>query len=39
MIRTLTEIMAKHSGQTFEKVKADTQRDYYLSAQEAKSTA
>lgn len=36
VIRTLTEIMAKHSGQTFEKVKADTQRDYYLSAEEAK---
>ena len=32
----LTEIMAEHTGQPFEKVKADTQRDYYMTGQEAK---
>jgi ATP-dependent Clp protease protease subunit len=32
----LTEILAAHSGQTFDKVKADTQRDYYMTADEAK---
>ncbi|MFT4036819.1 MAG: ATP-dependent Clp protease proteolytic subunit [Thermomicrobiales bacterium] len=32
----LTEIMADHTGQTFEKVKRDTERDYYMTAQEAK---
>src|SRR6476661_10234225 len=32
----LTEILAAHSGQTFDKVKADTQREYYMTAAEAK---
>jgi ATP-dependent Clp protease protease subunit len=32
----LTEIMAQHTGQTYEKVKRDTERDYYMTAQEAK---
>jgi ATP-dependent Clp protease protease subunit len=32
----LTEIMADHTGQTFDKVKHDTERDYYMTAQEAK---
>lgn len=32
----LTEILALHSGQTFDKVKRDTERDYYMTAQEAK---
>jgi len=32
----LTELMAFHTGQTFERVKRDTERDYFLSAQEAK---
>ncbi len=32
----LTEILAEHSGQTFDRVKADTQRDYYLTGVEAK---
>jgi ATP-dependent Clp protease protease subunit len=32
----LTEIMAQHTGQPFEKVKRDTERDYYMTAQEAK---
>ena len=29
-------ILAAHSGQPYEKVKRDSDRDYYLSAQEAK---
>jgi ATP-dependent Clp protease protease subunit len=33
----LTEILADHSGQTFEKVKSDTQRDYYMTGEEAKA--
>jgi ATP-dependent Clp protease protease subunit len=33
----LTEIMALHSGQTPEKVKHDTERDYYMTAAEAKA--
>jgi ATP-dependent Clp protease protease subunit len=32
----LTEIMAQHTNQPFEKVKRDTERDYYMTAQEAK---
>jgi ATP-dependent Clp protease protease subunit len=32
----LTDILAEHTGQPFDKVKADTQRDYYLTGQEAK---
>jgi ATP-dependent Clp protease protease subunit len=32
----LTEILATHTGQQFEKVKRDTERDYYMTAQEAK---
>ena len=32
----LTEIMALHTGQQYDKVKADTQRDYYMTANEAK---
>ena len=32
----LTEILAEHSGQSFEKVKNDTQRDYYMTGSEAK---
>ncbi|HVB63270.1 MAG TPA: ATP-dependent Clp protease proteolytic subunit [Nitrolancea sp.] len=32
----LTELMAFHTGQTFERVKRDTERDYFMSAQEAK---
>jgi len=32
----LTEILAHHAGQPFEKVKHDTERDYYMTAQEAK---
>ncbi len=32
----LTEILAAHSGQQFDKVKRDTERDYYMTAQEAR---
>jgi ATP-dependent Clp protease protease subunit len=32
----LTEILASHSGQPYDKVKRDTERDYYMTAQEAK---
>ncbi|HLI50328.1 MAG TPA: ATP-dependent Clp protease proteolytic subunit [Thermomicrobiaceae bacterium] len=32
----LTEILAYHTGQTFERIKRDTERDYFLSAHEAK---
>jgi ATP-dependent Clp protease, protease subunit len=31
----LTEILALHSGQHFDKVKRDTERDYYMTAQDA----
>jgi ATP-dependent Clp protease protease subunit len=33
---TLTQILADHSGQPFDKVKTDTQRDYYMTGNEAK---
>ena len=32
----LTEILAHHTGQPFDKVKRDTERDYYMTAHEAK---
>lgn len=32
----LTQILADHSGQPFDKVKQDTQRDYYMTGEEAK---
>jgi ATP-dependent Clp protease protease subunit len=32
-----TEILAAHTGQPCEKVKADTQRDYYMTALEAQA--
>ena len=34
--RRLDEIIAQHSGQTIEKVKGDTERDYFMSSEEAK---
>jgi ATP-dependent Clp protease protease subunit len=37
MKETLNTIMAKHTGQTFEKVHADTERDYFMSSDEAKA--
>ncbi len=30
------EIIAQHSGQSIEKVKTDTERDYFMSSEEAK---
>ncbi len=35
--KRMNELMAKHSGQTVDKIKADTNRDHFLSAEEAKS--
>jgi ATP-dependent Clp protease protease subunit len=32
----INEILAKHTGQPFEKVQKDTDRDYFMSAEEAK---
>ena len=34
--RTLNEVIAKHTGRTPEQVEKDSDRDYYLSAMEAK---
>lgn len=36
VINKLTQILADHSGQPFDKVKADTQRDYYMTGSEAR---
>jgi ATP-dependent Clp protease protease subunit len=36
MRKRLNEILVKHTGQTFEKIQADTERDYYMSAEQAK---
>ncbi len=33
---TLNEILAKHSGQDVEKIKNDTERDFFMTAEEAK---
>jgi ATP-dependent Clp protease protease subunit len=35
--RRLDEIIAKHTGQPLEKVAKDTERDYFMSAEEAKA--
>ena len=32
----LNEILVHHTGQDLEKIKQDTDRDYYMSAEEAK---
>ncbi|MDQ3541756.1 MAG: ATP-dependent Clp protease proteolytic subunit [Chloroflexota bacterium] len=37
VIQKLTEILAEHTGQPFDKVKSDTQRDYYLTGDDAKN--
>ncbi len=36
MRRRLDEIIAKHTGQPLERVSRDTERDYFMSAPEAK---
>ena len=33
----MNQVLAKHTGQTVEKIAADTERDYYMSAEEAKA--
>jgi ATP-dependent Clp protease protease subunit len=35
--RTLNEVLAKHSGKTVEQLEKDSDRDYYMSAAEAKN--
>jgi ATP-dependent Clp protease protease subunit len=35
--RRLDEIIAKHTGQDFEKVTRDTERDYFMSSEEAQA--
>jgi ATP-dependent Clp protease protease subunit len=35
--KRLHEIMAQHTGQTFEKIAGDTERDFFMSAEEAKA--
>ncbi len=35
MKNSLNEMLSKHTGQPIEKIKADTERDYYMGAQEA----
>lgn len=37
MKETLNTIMSRHTGQSFEKVHADTERDYFMSGEEAKA--
>ena len=37
LVKRNTEILAKHAGQPYEKVHADTQRDYFMSPEEAKA--
>ena len=37
LVNRLLEILAKHTGQTVEKVKADSDRDYFMSPDEAKA--
>jgi len=34
--KRLNEIMARHTGQKLEKVERDAERDYFMSAEEAK---
>ena len=37
LVDRLSEILAKHTGQTVEKIKRDSERDRFMSAQEAKA--
>ena len=37
LTRRMTEIMALHTGQSYDTIKRDTERDKYLSADEAKT--
>ena len=33
---SLSDILAKHTGQPFDKIQVDTERDYFMSAEEAR---
>jgi ATP-dependent Clp protease, protease subunit len=35
--RTLNELLAQHTSQPFERIEADTERDFFMSADEARS--
>jgi ATP-dependent Clp protease protease subunit len=35
--RKLNELLAEHTGQPYEKIEADTERDFFMSAEEAKA--
>lgn len=35
--RKLNELLAQHTGQPFERIEADTERDFFMSAEEAKN--
>lgn len=37
MKESLNGILAKHTGQTLDKIKVDTERDYFMSAEDAKA--
>jgi ATP-dependent Clp protease protease subunit len=37
MKETLNGILSRHSEQPFEKIQADTERDYFMSGEEAKA--
>jgi ATP-dependent Clp protease protease subunit len=36
LIKTMNEVMARHTGQSVEKLRQDTDRDFYLTAEEAR---
>lgn len=36
MKKTLNEILARHTGKSYEKIEDDTERDYFMSGQDAK---
>ena len=36
LTRRMAEILSKHTGQTYEKVSKDTERDYFMSSEEAR---
>lgn len=36
LIKTMNEVMARHTGQSVEKLRLDTDRDFYLTAEEAR---
>jgi ATP-dependent Clp protease protease subunit len=37
MKENLNRILVKHTGRSFEQIQADTDRDYYMSGEEAKA--